>query len=103
MHGYAYIDFANDGKFQATVNDNLSIADGSDLVSFSFYGGADNENGVNSAGTPISGNNRNTLVMPSFTLPADMPHGVFLPHNNADIHDQSIHHHHNPCSADYPW
>jgi hypothetical protein len=26
MHGYAYIDFANDGKFQATVNDNLSIA-----------------------------------------------------------------------------
>ncbi len=77
MHGYAYIDFANDGKFQATVNDNLSIADGSDLVSFSFYGGADNENGVNSAGTPISGNNRNTLVMPSFTLPADMAHGVY--------------------------
>ena len=77
MHGYAYIDFANDGKFQGTVNDNLSIAQGSDLVTFSFYGGADNENGVNSAGASISGNNRNTLAMPSFTLPADMPHGVY--------------------------
>ena len=77
MHGYAYIDFANDGKFQGTVNDNLSIAQGSDLVSFSFYGGADNDNGVNSAGVSITGNNRNTLVMPSFTLPADMAHGVY--------------------------
>ena len=77
MHGYAYIDFANDGKFQATVNDNLSIAQGSDLVTFSFYGGADNDNGVNSAGASITGNNRNTLAMPSFTLPADMPHGVY--------------------------
>lgn len=77
MHGYAYIDFANDGKFQGTVNDNLSIAQGSDLVSFSFYGGADNDNGVNSAGSRISGNDRNTLSMPSFTLPADMAHGVY--------------------------
>ena len=77
MHGYAYIDFANDGKFQATMNDDLSIADGSDLVSFSFYGGADNDNGVNSAGTSISGQNRNTLEMPPFTLPSDMPHGVY--------------------------
>ncbi len=77
MHGYAYIDFANDGKFNATVNNNLSIAQGSDLVTFSFYGGNDNENGVNSAGASITGQGRNTLNMPSFTLPSDMPHGVY--------------------------
>ena len=77
MHGYAYIDFANDGKFNATVNDNLSIAQGSDLVTFSFYGGNDNDNGVNSAGASITGQGRNTLNMPSFTLPSDMPHGFY--------------------------
>ena len=77
MHGYAYIDFANDGKFNALVNDNLSIADGSDLVTFSFYGGNDNDNGVNSAGASITGQGRNTLDMPSFTLPADMTPGVY--------------------------
>ena len=77
MHAYAYIDFANDGKFNATVNDNLSIAEGSDLVAFSFYGGADNDNGVNSAGTAISGQARNTLTMPSFKLPADMAPGLY--------------------------
>ena len=77
MHAYAYIDFANDGKFNALVNDNLSIAEGSDLVAFSFYGGNDNDNGVNSAGTALSGQSRNTLNMPSFTLPADMPVGMY--------------------------
>lgn len=77
MHAYAYIDFANDGKFNALVNDNLSIADGSDLVAFSFYGGDTEESGVNSAGTSLTGQARNTLAMPAFTLPADMPHGMY--------------------------
>ena len=77
MHAYAYIDYANDGKFNAAVNDDLSIANGSDLVSFSFYGGSDNDKGKNSAGTSISDGNRNTLTMPAFTLPADMTPGVY--------------------------
>ncbi len=77
MHAYAYIDYNNDGKFTATVNENLSIAAGSDLVSFSFYGGADNDNGKNSAGTSITGNNRDTKTMPSFTIPANTKPGVY--------------------------
>ncbi|MBO5922328.1 MAG: hypothetical protein J6Q48_08095 [Bacteroidaceae bacterium] len=77
MHGYAYIDYNNDGKFQALVNDNLSIAAGSDLVSFSFYGGADENTGKNSAGASISGDRRNTLVMPAFTIPADTKPGMY--------------------------
>ena len=77
MHAYTYIDYSNDGKFNALVNDDLTIAQGSDLMSFSFYGGADNENGINSAGTRLSGQSRNTLNMPSFTIPADAKVGVY--------------------------
>lgn len=77
MQAYAYIDYNNDGKFQAAVNDDLSIADGSDLVAFSFYGGSNTDSGVNSAGTAISGQERNTLTMPAFTIPADTKPGMY--------------------------
>ena len=77
MQAYAYIDYNNDGKFQAAVNDDLSIADGSDLVAFSFYGGSNTDSGVNSAGTAISGQGRNTLTMPAFTIPADTKPGMY--------------------------
>ena len=77
MHAYTYIDYSNDGKFNALVNDDLTIAEGSDLMAFSFYGGADNDNGINSAGTRITGNSRNTLNMPSFTIPADAKPGLY--------------------------
>ena len=77
MHAYAYIDYNNDGKFTPKVNGNLSIEEGSDLVSFSFYGGNDNDNGKNSAGTSISGNGRNTLTMPAFTIPANTKPGMY--------------------------
>ncbi len=77
MQAYAYIDYNNDGKFQAAVNDDFSIAEGSDLVSFSFYGGNNNDSGVNSAGTAISGQARNTLSMPAFTIPANTEPGMY--------------------------
>ncbi|MBO7301260.1 MAG: hypothetical protein J6U58_00955 [Bacteroidaceae bacterium] len=77
MHAYAYIDYNNDGKFTSVVNDDFSIAEGSEIVSFSFYGGNDDNNGKNSAGTSISGNARNTLDMPSFKIPADIKPGTY--------------------------
>ena len=77
MHAYAYIDYNNDGKFTATVNDDLSIAAGSDLVAFSFYGGSNNDSGKNSAGTSLSGQARNTLSMPAFTIPANTECGMY--------------------------
>ena len=77
MHAYAYIDYNDDGKFTAAVNDNLSIAEGSDLVAFSFYGGSNSDNGANSAGTALSGQARNTLSMPAFTIPANTKPGMY--------------------------
>ena len=77
MHAYTYIDYANDGKFNPDVNNDLSIAQGSDLVSFSFYGGSDENNGKNSAGTILNKQSGNTLNMPAFTIPADTPCGRY--------------------------
>ena len=77
MHAYAYIDYNNDGKFTPVVNSELSIASGSDLVAFSFYGGSDNDNGKNSAGTSLTDQARNTLSMPAFTIPANTECGFY--------------------------
>lgn len=77
MNAYAYIDYANDGKFVPKVDENSRIVDGSDLVTFSFYGATSNENGVNSVGTSLSGQDRNTLTMPAFTIPANIACGKY--------------------------
>lgn len=77
MHAYAYIDYNDNGKFEASVNDDLSIADGSDLVAFSFYGAGNDDSGKNSNGVSFTGKDRNTLTMPSFTIPANTTPGVY--------------------------
>lgn len=76
MQGYVYIDRGNDGKFNATM-DGLNIAEGSDVMAFSFYGAENNDSGVNSAGATITGAARNVLNPPAFTIPADLPNGFY--------------------------
>lgn len=75
MNGYVFIDRNNDGIFQFTPN-SLD-QNGTDVMSYSFYTGNinDEENGQNSAGTAITGINRNTMVCPSFQAP-DQP-GIY--------------------------
>ena len=70
MNGYVYIDTAKDG-FTAGVNGSTHAPTG-DLMTYSFYSGNDNSDGsgYNSAGTYLSGDNRNTLNCPSFTCPS---------------------------------
>ena len=66
LHGYVYIDYENDG-FTASVTGSRP---NEDLVSYSFYGGENNENvGFNSRGASLSGDGRNVLDVPSFTAP----------------------------------
>ena len=77
MHAYAYIDYNDDGKFVPALNNDFSIAEGSDLVSFSFYGGENHESGVNSAGKTLTGGARSTLDMPAFTIPAGVKPGIY--------------------------
>ena len=69
MHGYVYLDRGNDGKFSGELNDDNTIPEGSDIMSFSYC------NGKNSTGASVS--NQNTLTTPAFTIPADLPNGYY--------------------------
>ncbi len=78
MHGYVYIDRNNNGKFDAAMNDDLSIADGSDVMTFAFYSGSsDDSSGKNSAGTTLTGESRNVLTPPNFVVPSDLKNGYY--------------------------
>ena len=69
MHGYVYIDRDNNGKFDAKMNDDNTIAEGSDVMAYSFY------EGKNSTGASVS--NQNVLAPPAFTIPADLAEGYY--------------------------
>lgn len=78
MNGYVYLDRGNDGRFHATLNDDLSIAEGSDIMTYSFYSGSsDGTSGKNSNGTNLTESARNVLNPPTFTIPADLANGFY--------------------------
>lgn len=71
MNAYVYIDL--DGDQQFSFNEGSTDQSGTDVMSFSFYTGNFNDDvngGVNSAGTSLTGGNRNTVSLPPFTAPA---------------------------------
>ena len=69
IHSYAYIDSDANGFDASIASDGYTPM--GDLVSYSFYnnGGSSDEQGCNSSNASISGNDRNTLLLPSFTVP----------------------------------
>ena len=71
MNVYAYIDADNDG-FAASIANGSNWLPAGDLVSYSFYNNNDpyDANGWNSVGAVISGNNRSTVSLPAFAVPA---------------------------------
>lgn len=78
MHSYVYLDLNNNGRFEPKVEGGQIVPNaGNELLAYSFLGGEDENSGFNSVGTEISGNGRNTLVMPDFTLPSDLQHGFY--------------------------
>ncbi len=76
MHGYVYLDRDNDGKFSFTLNEDLSIPEGSDVMAFSFVG-ANGDEGKNSVGTTLTGSSRNVINPPAFTIPANLENGYY--------------------------
>lgn len=79
MNGYVFLDRGNDGRFHARTNDDLSIATGSDIMTYSFYNGTSNGElaGVNSVGTQLSNQARNVLNPPAFKIPEDLANGIY--------------------------
>lgn len=76
MHGFVYIDRGQDGSFEATLGNNASIPEGSDIMAFSYAESVMNSgNGYNSNGERVT--NSNVLNPPSFVLPSDMKNGFY--------------------------
>lgn len=70
MHGYVYIDFGRDGKFEVAVEDSGQPSASSDIVAYSYA------NGKNSAGSVVTDQNPGANP-PFFILPPDMAHGMY--------------------------
>lgn len=78
MHSYVYLDLNNNGRFEPKVEGGQIVPNaGNELLAYSFLSGEDENSGFNSAGTEITGNGRNTLVMPEFTLPDNLQHSFY--------------------------
>lgn len=77
MNGFVYIDYNRDGAFAATLNSDFTIPAGSELATYSYIETVENSSGYNSRGEAVSGGARNVLNPPAFTLPTDLPHGIY--------------------------
>lgn len=77
MNGYVYLDRGNDGKFTADLNEDYTIPEGSDIMTYSYVETVENTEGYKSDGTKISGNARNFINPPAFRLPSDLANGFY--------------------------
>ncbi len=75
MSAYVYVDWNNNGKFEYTINDNGTPADGSEIVSYNAV--QIGSTWYKSDGTTTANGNTIGSGVPSFTIPADTPAGLY--------------------------
>ena len=75
MSAYVYVDWNNNGKFEYTVNDNGTPAEGSEIVSYNAAQIGDTW--YKSDGTTTGNGNTIASGVPSFTIPAGTPAGLY--------------------------
>lgn len=77
MHGFMYIDYDGDKSFTYEINDDGTPAEGSEIVSYTYYREEDdNQAGFNSKGGTTTANSKLDNV-PSFVLPNDLQPGTY--------------------------
>ncbi len=76
MHGYLYIDYDQDGEFDANINADGTPAAGSEIVAYNFYSADGGSTGYNSLGE-TTGNNPGFGSFPGFKLPEDLDGGDY--------------------------
>lgn len=78
MNGFVYLDKGDDGQFDASFDESTHKAtEGCDLVSYYYLEMVEDKSGYKYDGTALSGNNRNNLSTPPFTLPSDLQPGFY--------------------------
>lgn len=76
MHAYAYIDYNNDGKFTPVITNNVNSSS-SEAVSYSAYNASDENTLYTTTGSSLTGDSRQTLSMPAFTIPSSTKPGIY--------------------------
>lgn len=76
MHAYAYIDYNNDGKFTPVITNNVNSSS-SEAVSYSAYNASDENILYTTTGSSLTGDSRQTLSMPAFTIPSSTKPGIY--------------------------
>ena len=78
MNGFFYLDKGDDGQFDASFDESTHKATkGCDLVSYYYLEMVEDKSGYKYDGTALSGNDRNNLSTPAFTLPSDLQPGFY--------------------------
>ena len=78
MNGFVYLDKGDDGQFSASFDESTHKATkGCDLVSYYYLEMVEDKSGYKYDGTALSGNDRNNLSTPAFTLPSDLQPGFY--------------------------
>ena len=75
MNAYVYVDWNKNGKFEYSVNEDGTPAAGSEVVSYNALQIGDTW--YRSDGTTTGNGNTIGSAMPSFTIPADIPAGLY--------------------------
>ena len=75
MSAYVYVDWNNNGKFEYTINDNGTPAEGSEIVSYNAV--QIGETWYKSDGTTTGNGNTIGSGVPSFTIPAGTAPGLY--------------------------
>ena len=75
MSAYVYVDWNNNGKFEYTINDNGTPAEGSEIVSYNAVQIGDKW--YKSDGTTTNNGNTIGSGVPAFTIPEDTPAGLY--------------------------
>ena len=75
MSAYVYVDWNNNGKFEYTVNENGTPAEGSEIVSYNAFQIGDKW--YKSDGTTTGNGNTIGSGVPSFTIPAGTAPGLY--------------------------
>ncbi len=71
MHFYLYVDYNQDGRFDAILNADGSPTMSGELVSYSYY------NGTNSRGETLDTPEQPMTEIPAFIIPEMLPTGVY--------------------------
>ncbi|MBR5860294.1 MAG: hypothetical protein IKY71_02995 [Bacteroidaceae bacterium] len=75
MSAYVYVDWNNNGKFEYTINDNGTPAEGSEIVSYNAVQIGDKW--YKSDGTTTNNGNTIGSGVPAFTIPEGTPAGLY--------------------------